>query len=106
MTDGKGPPGGSLPAGPVEIEQLAELFRQASDPTRLRLLFTLLTGELCVCELAGVTGITVSGVSHQLRSLRSAGLVSRRKAGRHVYYRLADDHVHSLLSIGMEHVRE
>jgi DNA-binding transcriptional ArsR family regulator len=106
MNDGKKFPGGPLPAGADEIEHLAELFRQASDPTRLRLLFTLLTGELCVCELAGVTGITVSGVSHQLRRLRTAGLVSRRKAGRHVYYRLADDHVHSLLSIGLEHVRE
>lgn len=106
MTEAGHLPKGLDPAGEAEIEQLAELFRQASDPTRLRLLFTLLRTEMCVCELAELSDISVSGISHQLRSLRSAGLVSRRKEGRHVYYRLADDHVHSLLSTGLEHVRE
>ena len=106
MTETGVGPGLLLPAEGEELELLAELFHQASDPTRLRLLFTLLRNELCVCELAEATGISVSGVSHQLRSLRSAGLVARRKTGRHVYYRLADDHVHDLLSLGLEHIRE
>ena len=106
MADGTDTSGQLVPTGSDELEHLAELFHQASDPTRLRLLFTLLCRELCVCELAEVTGISVSGVSHQLRSLRSAGLVARRKSGRHVYYSLADDHVHGLLSLGLEHIRE
>jgi DNA-binding transcriptional ArsR family regulator len=94
------------PADGHEFELLAELFHQTADPTRLRLLFTLLVRELCVCELAEVTEVSVSAVSHQLRSLRSAGLVSRRKNGRHVYYSLADDHVRELLSLGLDHIRE
>jgi len=89
-----------------ELEQLAELFHQASDPTRLRLLFALLKSSECVCELAAISGVSVSAVSHQLRSLRAAGLVSRERRGRHVHYSLADSHVRELLSIGLEHVRE
>jgi len=89
-----------------EMEQLAELFHQASDPTRLRLLFALLKSSECVCELAAISGVSVSAVSHQLRSLRAAGLVSRERRGRHVHYSLADSHVRELLSIGLEHVRE
>jgi ArsR family transcriptional regulator len=95
-----------VPADRGELEMLSELFRQASDPTRLSLLFRLLEGDICVCELAEAAGVSVSAVSHQLRILRSAGLVGRRKDGRHVYYSLADDHVRELLSIGLEHVRE
>ena len=89
-----------------ELEQLAELYHQASDPTRLRLLFALLESSECVCELAAICGVSVSAVSHQLRSLRAAGPVSRERRGRHVHYSLADDHVRELLSIGLEHVRE
>ncbi len=94
------------PSDGYEFELLAELFHQAADPTRLRLLFTLLSREICVCELAEISRVSVSAVSHQLRSLRSAGLVSRKKVGRHVYYRLADDHVRELLSLGLDHIRE
>ena len=94
------------PSDGHEFELLAELFHQAADPTRLRLLFTLLVREFCVCELAELSKVSVSAVSHQLRSLWSAGLVSRKKIGRHVYYRLADDHVRELLSLGLDHIRE
>jgi DNA-binding transcriptional ArsR family regulator len=106
MTDPGIPLETTDPVDRNELELLAELFHQASDPTRLSLLFTLMVRELCVCELAEASGVSVSAVSHQLRSLRSAGLVSRRKEGRHVYYRLADDHVRELLATGLEHVRE
>lgn len=89
-----------------ETEALAELFHQVSDPTRLRLLLALLDGERCVCDLAGEASVSVSAVSHQLRSLRTARLVLGRREGRHVYYRLADDHVSVLVTAGLEHVRE
>jgi ArsR family transcriptional regulator, lead/cadmium/zinc/bismuth-responsive transcriptional repressor len=89
-----------------EIESMADLFSLASDGTRLRILLALLEGEECVCALADGMDVTVSAVSHQLRLLRSGGLVRKRRDGRHAYYSLADDHVSTLLKMGLEHVRE
>ncbi len=91
---------------PEELFSLAELFHQMSDTTRLGLLINLLSEEKCVCELADQSDVSVSAISHQLRSLRTAKLVTGRREGRHVYYSLADDHVRALVSIGLEHVRE
>jgi DNA-binding transcriptional ArsR family regulator len=98
-------PGRTIPDS-VETEALAELFHQVSDPTRLRLLLALLDGERCVCDLAREASVSVSAVSHQLRSLRTARLVLGTREGRHIFYRLADDHVAVLVSAGLEHVRE
>ncbi len=95
-----------LQADSREVEVLAELFHQMADPTRLLLLMSMFSGEKCVCELAEKTDVTVSAVSHQLRSLRTARLVRSRKKGRHVFYTLDDDHVRDLVSKGLEHVRE
>ncbi len=89
-----------------EIEVLAEFFSHISDPTRLRLLFHLLGGESCVCDMVDELDVSTSAVSHQLRRLRVGNLIKRRKAGRHVYYSLADEHVRILLSVGLEHIRE
>lgn len=95
-----------LQADSREVEVLAELFHQMADPTRLLLLMSMFSGEKCVCELAEKTDVSVSAVSHQLRSLRTARLVRSRKKGRHVFYTLDDDHVRDLVSKGLEHVRE
>ena len=90
----------------METVALAELFHQMADPTRLSLLQLLLDSEACVCDLSELVDVSVSAVSHQLRSLRTAGLVRGRREGRHVYYSLADDHVRILVSTGLEHIRE
>lgn len=89
-----------------ELDSLAELFHQMADTTRLGLLLSLLEGEKCVCDLSEGCSVSVSAVSHQLRSLRTARLVKSRREGRHVFYSLDDDHVGSLISLGLEHVRE
>ncbi len=89
-----------------EIQRVADLFGNASDPTRLRILLMLFQGELCVCSISDNLDVSVSAVSHQLKILRTGGLVARRKQGRHVYYSLADSHVETLISVGLEHVRE
>jgi len=89
-----------------ELVMLAELFHQMADPTRLGLLIALLDGEKCVCDLTEGSSVSVSAISHQLRSLRTARLVSDRRQGRHIFYRLADDHVRTLVSIALDHVRE
>ena len=92
---------------PVEDYQLlAALFKMFGDPTRVRLLHALSHQELCVCDLAVLLGMTKSAVSHQLKSLRLANLVKFRRQGQVVYYSLADDHVHTLLTVGMEHLEE
>ena len=82
------------------------LFSALSDLTRLRILEALATGELCVCDLAEVAGISQSGVSHQLRLLRDRGLVDFRRDGNRAVYRLADEHVRDLIAIGVAHARE
>jgi len=88
---------------------VAALFAVLSDPTRLQIVYALLrapTGELCVCDLATGLGRDDTTISHQLRVLRHQKIVTTRKAGRIVYYRLTDEHVRSLLEIGMTHAHE
>lgn len=88
---------------------MADLFAILSDPTRLQVVFALLhapTGELCVCDLAAGLGRDDTTISHQLRVLRSHHIVTMRKAGRVVYYRLVDEHIRQLLAIGFTHAHE
>ncbi len=87
-------------------EGLAEVFANLADPTRTKILYALSQEELCVCDLAGLLGLSVSTVSHHLRLLRTARLVRHRKDGRMVYYRLEDDHIKTLMRVCAEHVRE
>jgi DNA-binding transcriptional ArsR family regulator len=94
------------PVTDEEVDKLADLFSNASDSTRLKILLHLMDGEQCVCTISDRLEVSVSAVSHQLRRLRTGGLVLRRKQGRHVYYSLADDHVRTLISMGLEHIRE
>jgi DNA-binding transcriptional ArsR family regulator len=89
-----------------EIGHLTQLFRLLGDVTRARLLYALLeAGELCVCDLAAVTGTPESNVSHALRLLRTAGIVKARRAGRMMHYSLDDAHVRILLDVSREHLR-
>lgn len=88
------------------LYDLAELFKLFGDSTRLKILYALLEGELCVCDLAGLMAVTQSAVSHQLRVLKNSKLVKFRREGKTIYYSLADDHVVSILSQGMEHIEE
>lgn len=89
-----------------ELFRLAELFHVFGDSTRIKILSVLLAHELCVCDIAALLQMTVSAVSHQLRILRGAALVRARKAGKAVFYTLADDHVRRILDQGLEHVTE
>ena len=95
----------AIPAG-VVVTHAGDIFSALSDPTRLRILLALASGELCVCDLASITGVSSSAVSHQLRLLRDRGLVAFRREGKRAVYRLADQHVATLLEQGIEHARE
>ena len=85
---------------------LSELFKVFGDSTRIKILTALSHGELCVCDLSKLVGMTSSAVSHQLKILRSAKLVSCRRDGKTVFYALADDHVTTIIRQGLEHVKE
>ena len=87
--------------------ELAELFKIFGEPTRLKILFSLsLSGELCVQDIADNLGISQSAISHQLRILKSSKLVKSKREGRKIIYSLADDHVLTIITQGIDHVEE
>ncbi|WP_324670325.1 ArsR/SmtB family transcription factor [Geochorda subterranea] len=93
---------------PVDVEtatRAVELFKVLADPTRLRILSMLADGEQCVHRIAETMRMSQPAVSHHLRKLRVSRVVTCRREGRHVYYRLDDEHVHALLRQALEHVR-
>lgn len=83
--------------------RVASIFRVLSDPARLRAVAALAEREMCVHELARQLGMSQPAVSHHLRILRDMRLVSYRRAGRHAFYRLDDDHVRRLLHEALTH---
>ena len=89
------------------IFELAELFKVFGDSTRIRILHVLFdTEELSVSEIAVKVDMTVSAVSHQLRILRTSNLIKSRKEGKTVFYSLADEHVKTIIYMGIEHIEE
>ncbi|MBD2459871.1 helix-turn-helix transcriptional regulator [Oscillatoria sp. FACHB-1407] len=89
-----------------KAQRMAEFLGFLADPNRLRILSILAKQELCVGDLAATLGMNESAVSHQLRTLRAIRLVSSRKQGRHVFYRLQDHHVLSFYQAVVEHLDE
>ena len=88
------------------LYELADLFRVFGDSTRIKILYALLDNELCVQDIANAVQLSQSAVSHQLRVLKDSKLVRFRREGKTVYYALDDDHVRSILSMGMDHIEE
>ena len=88
------------------MQELAEFYKVFGDATRIKILCILFQSELCVCDLAEVTGMTQSAISHSLRVLKQMKLVKNRREGKTVYYSLADAHIQSILNQGMEHISE
>ena len=89
-----------------ELYDLAELFKVFGDSTRIRILFVLHEGEVCVQDIADALQMTQSAVSHQLKILKQSKLVGSRREGKQMFYSLADDHVLSIIDLGLEHLRE
>ena len=85
---------------------LADLFKIFGDTTRIKILYALLESEMCVCAIADLLGMTQSAISHQLRILKDADLVGRRREGKTIYYSLSDDHVRTIVAQGFEHLME
>lgn len=88
------------------LYDLAELFKIFGDSTRIRILYVLSEAEMCVYDIARLLNMTQSAISHQLRALKQAKLVKYRRDGKTMFYSLADGHVKTILSQGMDHVCE
>ena len=78
-------------AAPASVEVAAKLYRGLGDPTRLRIVLALLTGERRPVDLVGEVGLAQSTVSAHLACLRDCGLLTLRPVGRQSYYGLAHD---------------
>ena len=89
-----------------DLYSLADFFKVFADSTRIRILYVLLCSETCVCDIAQLLGMTQPAISHQLRILKQMDLVRARRDGKTIFYSLADGHIASILSQGMEHIRE
>lgn len=89
-----------------ELYDLAELFKVFGDSTRIRILFKLFDKELSVTELADLLNMNQSAVSHQLKVLKQAKLVKNRREGKSIIYSLADDHVRTIIAMGIDHIEE
>ena len=87
-------------------EWIAELFKAFGDTTRVRILSQLLHREQCVGDIAEALEMSQSAISHQLRILKQMHLIKFRREGKNVLYSLADDHVRTILEMGLEHVME
>ena len=88
------------------LYDLSELFRVFGDTTRIKILYTLFESELCVNDIAQLLGMTQSSVSHQLRILKNAKLVKFKRDGKQMIYSLDDEHVRSIIALGLEHTEE
>lgn len=86
--------------------KLADLYKVFGDGTRIRILYVLSEAEMCVCDISTILNMTQSAVSHQLKVLKDADLVNKRRDGKTVFYSLSDDHVKTIISNGMEHINE
>ena len=88
------------------LQDLGDLFKVFGDTTRIKIMYALYEDEMCVCAIAELISMTQSAVSHQLKSLKAANLVTSRREGKTIYYRLSDDHVKSIIAQGYEHITE
>lgn len=89
-----------------ELQDLADFFKVFGDATRLKILYVLLCSEMCVYDIAMTIGMSQSAVSHQLRILKQMDLVKNRREGKTVFYSLADAHIVTILSQGLDHIEE
>jgi DNA-binding transcriptional ArsR family regulator len=97
--------GRALLLDPEVYERTAALFRALADPSRAKIVFSLLQQELCVCDLAAVCDLSESATSQHLRVLKSLRIVKLRRGGRMSYYSVEDDHVRVLLGVSLNHLR-
>ncbi len=88
------------------LYNLAEFYKVFGDYTRVKILCELRNGQMCVQDIASALNMTQSAISHQLRVLKTMGLVAGSRDGKAILYSLADDHISGILDMGLEHINE
>ncbi|MGN1148113.1 MAG: ArsR/SmtB family transcription factor [Lachnospiraceae bacterium] len=89
-----------------EMQDLADFFKVFGDSTRLKILYVLKCSEMCVYDIAALLSMSQSAISHQLRVLKQMDLVKNRREGKTIFYSLADSHIVTILSQGLDHIEE
>jgi ArsR family transcriptional regulator len=89
-----------------DLNDLSEFFKLFSDKTRIGVLWALSFSEMCVCDLCMLLKMKQPAVSQHLKSLRQMRVVRTRREGKVVYYNLDDDHIRSVLDLGLQHIQE
>ena len=90
----------------ILLSDLADVFKVFGDSGRLKILCSLMGGELCVQDISQSLNMSQSSISHQLRILKDAKLVKFRRDGKNTYYSLDDEHIERIIGIGIEHIKE
>lgn len=90
----------------MQLCELADLFKNFGDFTRVKILYALLESELCVYDISKLLNMGQSAISHQLRILKQSKLVKSRREGKNMLYSLADLHVRTIIAQGMDHIQE
>ena len=89
-----------------QLLDLSEFFKVFGDSTRIKILYVLSQSEMCVCDIATLLQMGQSAISHQLRVLKQMDLVKNRREGKTIFYSLADSHIVTILSQGLDHIEE
>lgn len=89
-----------------KLYDLAEFFKVFGDSTRIKIIWSLVEAEMCVCDIAYLLNMTQSAISHQLRVLKQARLVKPRREGKNIFYSLDDRHIEEIFRQGLNHINE
>ena len=86
--------------------RVSEFFKALSDYSRMKIVYALLNGELCVNDIVKEVNMTQTAVSYQLKLLRQLHLVKYRRVGQNVLYSIDDEHVHNIIKMSIDHIEE
>ncbi|MEY8001423.1 ArsR/SmtB family transcription factor [Clostridium sp. Mt-5] len=90
----------------TSIFNMAEFFKVLNDPTRLKIINSLMLSEMCVCDICAVLNMRQPAISHHLKILKQSKLVKYRRDGKIVYYSLNDGHIKTMFNQCLSHVNE
>ena len=88
-----------------KADEMAAFYKVIGDKTRVKILYVLVDGELCVQEIAEKLDMTHSAITHQLSKLRKYRLIKSRREGKEMYYSLDDEHVLEIFKLTLQHLQ-
>lgn len=88
-----------------KLEDDSSILKSIADPTRLKIIYLLKNGELCVCEILDAFDKSQSTISHHLNMMKKEGIINGRKQGKWIYYKLANEEIIDTLETLFELIR-